>query len=86
MEFDRINPPELFKQPFFTRIVTVKGPSRVLRPQAKAIDASLGGTIAIFYRVFHFGRIGIVCRDRYCATSYGGYESTTARAFSEERA
>jgi enamine deaminase RidA (YjgF/YER057c/UK114 family) len=30
MELDRINPPELFKHPFFTRIVTVKGPCKFI--------------------------------------------------------
>jgi len=30
MELDRINPSELFKRPFFTRIVTVKGPCKFI--------------------------------------------------------
>jgi enamine deaminase RidA (YjgF/YER057c/UK114 family) len=30
MEFARINPPELFKHPFFTRVVTVKGPCKFI--------------------------------------------------------
>src|ERR1051326_8067334 len=30
MEFGRINPPELFQHPFFTRIVTVKGPCKFI--------------------------------------------------------
>ena len=30
MERERINPPELFKHPAFTRIVTVKGPCKFI--------------------------------------------------------
>jgi enamine deaminase RidA (YjgF/YER057c/UK114 family) len=30
MEFARINPPELFKHPAFTRVVTVKGPCKFI--------------------------------------------------------
>jgi enamine deaminase RidA (YjgF/YER057c/UK114 family) len=30
MEFARINPPGLFKHPFFTRVVTVKGPCKFI--------------------------------------------------------